>query len=205
MPKSWEKVGKKNKNSKNENKKIVQQPIKPAAANFRYKLPVPGELFPVMWINHRDLKSDASYLNVETSPNPGVLPYFYDDLWTKITCNNKAFLTSDDLTASVIVQVPDNRKVKAIRIVYYVSNSRSQISRLGLRQYFFDDDLRGENIILDEGEALNGTTQEVMSTFASSVDFYPSIGPLVLRIGVKFGDISDYVFIRALGVHYFQS
>lgn len=167
--------------------------LKKAVNDTEFSFPV------VMWINHLDfLPGDSS---VQTS-----FRAVSSDVGG-LTGLNIASTTTGEVGAGggnkviekglQIPPLPTGVNVSGVRVCYELSNVRTYISQIRLAQ--IQDPPSSAVVGLDDGT--DQLTKGPVCVDSSSTSINPSSGALLLSLRVNFGDVTDKIVVRAVGLH----
>ncbi len=148
-----------------------------------------------MWINHLDLlPGDSSVITSFNAISSGVggglsgLVIQSDTLGDTSGGGNKVVQTA--------LQIPPGHLIKGVRVCYELSDSRSFITQIRLAQV--QDPPNSAVVRLDDPNDLTNRGPVCVNSQSTSVD--PSQGAVLLSLRVNFGDTSDKIVIRGLGL-----
>lgn len=167
--------------------------LKSAVNNGEFTFPT------VMWINHLDfLPGDTS---VQTS-----FRALTSDVGG-LTGLNVSSTTAGETTTGggnkviekglQIPPLPTGVNVSGVRVCYELSNARTYISQIRLAQV--QDPPSSALIVLDDGTDQINTGPVCVDSSSASIN--PSSGALLLSLRVNFGDVTDKIVVRAVGLH----
>jgi hypothetical protein len=94
------------------------------------------------------------------------------------------------------LDVPPAYSVEGVRLCYELSKNSSYISQVRLSQV--QDPPSNAHVLLDDPTDLIDTGPICLNSQSTSID--PSLGPLLLDLRVNFGDTSDRIVLRGLGL-----
>jgi hypothetical protein len=150
----------------------------------------------LMWINHFDLlpgdPSVTTSFNAISSGVGGGLT----GLVIQSSTTGEIGQGGGNKVVHVGLQVPPDYIIKRVRVCYELSNSRSFISQIRLRQVADPPD--HATVILDDGTDHTAPGPVCVASAETTVD--PSLGAVLLDLRVNFGDTADRIVIRALGL-----
>lgn len=95
------------------------------------------------------------------------------------------------------VEVPPGFNVTGVRVCFENSNTRSFISQIRLAQV--QNPPSTASVILDDATHLNQAGPICVDSHSISID--PAKGPLLLSLRLNFGNTSDKIVLRGLGLH----
>ena len=95
------------------------------------------------------------------------------------------------------LQVPPGYLIKGVRVCYELSNKRSFISQIRLAQV--QTPPQNAIVKLDDGTDQTNPGPVCVDSATTTVD--PSLGEVLLSLRVNFGNTSDKIVVRALGLH----
>ncbi len=95
------------------------------------------------------------------------------------------------------VEGPPTLKITGVRVCFEYSNNRSYITQIRLAQV--QDPPSSALVILDDGTNHTESGPVCVDSQPTSVD--PAKGPVLLSLRLNFGNTSDTIVIRGLGLH----
>ena len=95
------------------------------------------------------------------------------------------------------LQVPPGYSIRGVRVCYELSSKRSFISQIRLDQV--QTPPSSSIVLLDDATDQTNPGPICVDSAATTVD--PSAGEVLLSLRVNFGNTSDKIVIRALGLH----
>ena len=154
--------------------------------------PQPSDPF-IMWINHLDFLS-GDITNVTTSFNvtSGVGGGLSGLIIKKLSAAGEG-------TVEKGLQVSPGFLISGVRVCYELSNARSFISNISLAQ--LQDPPATVSVLLNDTTDLTTPGPICVDNAAPSTLIDPSLGAVRLSLGVNFGDITDLIVVRAVGLH----
>ncbi len=163
--------------------------------------PKPKPLTMIMWLNHLSLLAgDASVLTSYNAVSSGVGGGL-SGLVIQSTTMGDTGAGGGNKVVEKSLDIPPGFLVKGVRIGYENSNTRSFISQVRLAQV--QNPPASAVVMLDDATQLNAAGPTFADSAATSID--PSAGPLLLSLRVNFGDTSDRIVVRGLGLHLVKS
>lgn len=149
-----------------------------------------------MWVNHLSLLAgDASVttsFNASTSGVGGGL----SGLVIQSTTTGSTGVGGGNKVVEKSLDVPPGFLVKGVRVGYENSNPRSYISQVRLAQV--QNPPAAAVLMLDDPTHLNASGPTFAESTATSID--PASGPLLMSLRVNFGDTSDRIVVRGVGL-----
>jgi hypothetical protein len=94
------------------------------------------------------------------------------------------------------LEVPPGYLIRGVRVCYELSSRRSFISQIRLAQV--QTPPQSAIVLLDDGTDQTNPGPICVDSAATTVD--PSLGEVLLSLRVKFGNTSDKIVVRALGL-----
>jgi hypothetical protein len=94
------------------------------------------------------------------------------------------------------VEVAPHYRVVGVRLCYQLTNARSFISQVRLAQV--QDPPATATVLLDDGADRTNVGPVCDDIQSASID--PAVGALLLSLRVNFGDTSDRIAVRAVGL-----
>ncbi len=150
----------------------------------------------VMWINHLAfLAGDPSVAVSYNAVNSGVGSGLSGLIITSSSTGDQA-KDGGNKVVETGVQAPPSYIITGVRVCYELSNPRSYISQVRLAQV--QNPPSSALVRLDDATALNASGPVCVTSAATSVD--PSQGEVLLSLRVNFGDTSDRIVLRAVGL-----
>lgn len=151
----------------------------------------------IMWINHFDLlpgdPSVKTSFNAVSSGVGGGLTA----LVIESTTTGENAQGGGNKVVHMGLQVPPGYSINGVRVCYELSNKRSFISQIRLAQVKTPP--QTAVVLLDDGTDQTNPGPICVDSAATSVD--PSVGEVLLSLRVNFGNTSDKIAVRALGLH----
>jgi hypothetical protein len=150
-----------------------------------------------MWVNHLSLLAgDASVITSFNAVSSGVGGGL-SGLVIESTTTGDTGASGGNKVVEKSLDIPPGFLVKGVRVGYENSNSRSCITQVRLAQV---QNPPGTAIVmLDDPARLNVAGPHFHDSAATSIN--PTAGPLLLSLRVNFGDTSDRIVVRGLGLH----
>jgi hypothetical protein len=148
----------------------------------------------VMWMNHLALlPGDAS---VKISYNAVTSGLGLSGLVVQSTTLGSTAASGGNKVVQMGLDVPPGYLIKGVRLAYQNSNVRSFITQVRLSQLATPP--TSALVMLDDPTHLNAAVASFANSAATTID--PSKGPVVLDLRVNFGNISDLIVIRGVGL-----
>jgi hypothetical protein len=95
------------------------------------------------------------------------------------------------------LQVPPGYLIRGVRVCYELSNKRSFISQIRMAQV--QTPAQNAIVKLDDGTDQTNPGPVCVNSATTTID--PSLGEVLLSLRVNFGNTSDKIVVRALGLH----
>ena len=151
----------------------------------------------IMWINHFDLlPGDPSVKTSFNAVNSGVGGGLTGLVIESTTTGDNA-QGGGNKVVHMGLQVPPGYSIQGVRVCYELSNKRSFISQIRLAQV--QTPPQTALVLLDDGTDQTNPGPICVDSAATSVD--PSAGEVILSLRVNFGNTSDKIAVRAIGLH----
>jgi hypothetical protein len=151
----------------------------------------------IMWINHFDLlPGDPSVTTSFNAVSSGVGGGLTGLVVHSSTTGENA-QGGGNKVVHMGLQVPPGYLIKGVRVCYELSNKRSFISQIRLAQV--QTPPASAIVRLDDGTDQTNPGPICVDSTATTVD--PSLGEVLLSLRVNFGNTSDKIVVRALGLH----
>lgn len=151
----------------------------------------------IMWINHFDLlPGDPSVTTSFNSVSSGV-----GGGLTGVVIQSST--TGEDVPGGgnkdvhMGLQVPPGYLIRGVRVCYELSSRRSFISQIRLDQIQVPPD----HSLVHLDDATNHTDPGPICVDSQATKIDPKRGAVLLSLRVNFGDTSDRIVVRALGLH----
>ena len=169
--------------------------VHPAQAQPASKAPVGEEH--IMWVNHfallpGDPSVTTSFNAISSSVGGGLT-----GLVIRSSTKGDTSPGGGNKVVHMGLQVPPGYIIKGVRVCYELSNRRSFITQIRLSQ--IKDPPSSAMVKLDDGTDHTNPGPVCVDSASTAVD--PSFGAVLLDLRVNFGDTSDKIVIRALGLH----
>lgn len=153
----------------------------------------------LMWTNHLDfLPGDPSVktsFNAVTSGVGGGL----SGLIIESTTTGEDAAGGGNKVVEKGLQIPPGFLISGVRVCYELSNARSFISQIRLDQV--QDPPATALVLLDDGTDLTNAGPVCVNSAEVSTPIDPSTGAVRLNFRVNFGDITDRIVLRAVGLN----
>jgi len=161
----------------------------PAAGKYNRK--------PLMWINHFDLlPGDASVLTSFDAVSSGVGGGL-TGLVIRSTTTGENGASGGNKVVHMALEVPPGFVINGVRVCYELTNKRSFISQIRLAQVQTPPSTA--LVKLDDGTDQTNPGPVCVDSTTTSVD--PAAGAVLLSLRVNFGNVSDRIVVRGLGLH----
>jgi hypothetical protein len=149
----------------------------------------------IMWINHFDLlPGDPS---VTTSFNAVSSGLGLTGLVIHSSTTGENATGGGNKVVHMGLEVPPGYLIKGVRVCYQLSNKRSFISQIRLAQ--IQNPPVNALVQLDDGTDQTNPGPICVDSQPTTVD--PSLGEVLLSLRVNFGNTSDIIVVRAIGLH----
>nr|AUN35716.1 hypothetical protein [uncultured bacterium] len=150
----------------------------------------------IMWVNHFDLlPGDPSVTTTFNAVNSGVGGGLTGLVIQSSTTGENAS-GGGNKVVHMGLQVPPGYSIRAVRVCYELTNKRSFISQIRLAQV--QNPPATASVILDDGTDQTNPGPICVDSAATNVD--PSLGEVLLSLRVNFGNTSDKICVRAVGL-----
>ena len=151
----------------------------------------------VMWINHFALlPGDSSVLTSFNSTSSGVGSGL-TGLVIQSTTTGDTGTSGGIKVVHMALQVPPGYVIKGVRVCYELSNSRSFITQIRLAQV--KDPPSSATVMLDDATDQTAAGPICVDSSTTTVD--PRLGAVLLSLRVNFGNTTDKIVVRGLGLH----
>ena len=150
-----------------------------------------------MWINHFDLlPGDPSVTTSHNAVSSGVGGGLTGLVIQSSTTGDQA-QGGGNKVVHMGLQVPPGYRIRGVRVCYELSSRRSFITQIRLAQV--QTPPANAIVLLDDGTDQTNPGPVCVDSTATTVD--PSLGEVLLMLRVNFGNTSDKIVVRALGLH----
>jgi len=150
-----------------------------------------------MWVNHLDLLAgDPSVITSFNAISSGVGGGL-SGLIIQSTTTGDTAPSGGNKVVEMGLEVPPGFIIKGVRVCYELSNRRSFITQIRLAQV--QDPPSSALVLLDDGTNQTNPGPVCVDSATASVD--PSLGSVLLSLRVNFGNSSDRIVVRAVGLH----
>ncbi len=151
----------------------------------------------IMWINHLDLLAgDPSVVTSFNAVNSGVGGGLSGLIIMSTTTGDTATGGGNKVVEKGL-QVPPGFSITGVRVCYELSNARSFIDQIRLSQ--LQDPPSTAIVRLDDATHQVNPGPVCVDSAPTTVD--PALGEVRLDLRVNFGDTSDKIVVRAVGLH----
>lgn len=151
----------------------------------------------IMWINHFDLlpgdpSVTTSFNAVSSGVGGGLTGLVIQSSTTGQTAQG-----GGNKVVHMGLQVPPGYAIRRVRVCYELSNKRSFISQIRLAQ--IQTPPSSASVLLDDPTDHTNPGPICVDSSTTTVD--PSAGEVLISLRVNFGNTSDKIVVRALGLH----
>ena len=168
-----------------------------ATASVQKDRPKPADKKTIMWVNHFDLlPGDPSVKTSFNAVNSGVGGGL-TGLVIESTTTGENAQGGGNKVVHMGLQVPPGYSIRGVRVCYELSNRRSFISQIRLAQV--QTPPQSALVLLDDGTDQTNPGPICVDSASTTVD--PTAGEVLLSLRVNFGNTSDKIVVRALGLH----
>lgn len=150
-----------------------------------------------MWINHFDLLPGDSSVKTSFNAVSSGVGGGLTALVIESTTTGESATGGGNKVVHMGLQVPPGYSINGVRVCYELSNKRSFISQIRLAQV--KNPPQTAVVLLDDGTDQTNPGPICVDSAATSVD--PSAGEVLLSLRANFGNTSDKIAVRALGLH----
>ena len=151
----------------------------------------------IMWVNHFDLlpgdPSVKTSFNAVSSGVGGGLTA----LVIQSTTTGENAQGGGNKVVHMGLEVPPGYSIRGVRVCYELSNKRSFISQIRLAQV--QTPPQTASVLLDDGTDQTNPGPICVDSAATNID--PAKGEVLLSLRVNFGNTSDKIAVRAVGLH----
>jgi len=151
----------------------------------------------IMWVNHFDLlPGDPSVTTSFNAVSSGVGGGLIGLVIQSSTTGEDA-QGGGNKVVHMGLEVPPKYLIRGVRVCYELSDIRSFISQIRLAQV--QTPPQSAVVMLDDGTDQTNPGPICVDSATTTID--PRLGALLLSLRVNFGDTSDKIVVRALGLH----
>lgn len=182
-------------------KKAAKKAVKSAKGKSpaKKKAPTPVPRKRIMWVNHFDLlPGDPTVLTSFNAISSGVGGGLTGLVIQSTTTGAGS---GGNKVVHMGLQVPPGYVIKGVRVCYELSNKRSFITQIRLARV--NNPPSSASVLLDDGTDQTAAGPICVDSTTTTVD--PGLGAVLVSLRVNFGDTSDKIVIRALGLHLIPS
>lgn len=151
---------------------------------------------PIMWINHFDLLPGDPSVTISFNAVSSGVGGGLTGLVIQSSTTGENAQGGGNKVVHMGLQVPPGYLIRGVRVCYELSNTRSFISQITLAQV--QTPPQSAIVKLDDGTDQTNPGPICVDSATTTVD--PSLGEVLLSLRVNFGDTSDRIAIRALGL-----
>lgn len=178
-------------------KKTSKSTKKTTKAATRASTTTPPSKKTVMWINHFDLLPGDSSVTTSFDAVSSGVGGGLTGLVIKSSTTGENGQGGGNKVVHMGLEVPPGYSIRGVRVCYELSNKRSFISQIRLAQV--QNPPQSAIVRLDDGTDQTNPGPICIDSTATTVD--PSLGEVLLSLRVNFGNTSDKIVVRALGLH----
>lgn len=149
-----------------------------------------------MWINHLDLLPGDSTVITSFNATTSGVGSGLSGLVIQSTTVGETSPQGGNKVVETALEIRPGHLIKGVRICYELSATRSFINLIRLEQV--QDPPSTAIILMDDSTALTNIGPVCVNSQSTSVD--PTQGAVLLNLRVNFGDTSDRIVIRGLGI-----
>ena len=180
-------------------KKAAKKTVKSAKGKSPTKKRAPAPRRQIMWVNHFDLlPGDSTVLTSFNAISSGVGGGLTGLVIQSTTTGAGS---GGNKVVHMGLQVPPGYLIKAVRVCYELTNKRSFITQIRLAQV--NNPPSSASVLLDDGTDQTAVGPVCVDSTTTTVD--PNRGAVLVSLRVNFGDTSDRIVVRALGLHLIPS
>lgn len=150
----------------------------------------------LMWINHLSLLPGDPSVTISFNAISSGVGSGLSGLIIGSTTKGESAQNGGNKIVQAALQVPPLFLIRGVRVCYELSNSRSFISQIRLAQV--QDPPRSASVILDDGTNHTNVGPICVNTQPTSIN--PTLGAVLLSLRVNFGDTSDKIIVRGIGL-----
>jgi hypothetical protein len=151
----------------------------------------------IMWINHFDLLPGDSSVTTSFNAVSSGVGGGLTGLVIQSSTTGETGPGGGNKVVHMGLQVPPGYSIRGVRVCYELSNKRSFISQIRLAQV--QTPPQSAIVKLDDATDQTNPGPICVDSKATTVD--PALGEVLLSLRVKFGNTSDKIVVRALGLH----
>ena len=149
-----------------------------------------------LWLNHFDLLAGAADITTSFNSTSSGVGGGLTGLVIQSATTGETFPDGGNKVVHRAAEAPDGETIIGVRVCYELSNARSFISQMRLAQV--QDPPDTALVLLDDGTDLTDQGPVCVNSEPAEID--SSAGPVLLSLRLNFGDPSDKIVIRGLGL-----
>lgn len=150
----------------------------------------------IVWLNHFDLLPGAADITTTFNSTSSGVGGGLTGLVIQSATLGETFPDGDNKVVHMAAEAPEGEEIIGVRVCYELSDAGSFISQIRLAQV--QDPPDTALLFLDDGTGLTDPSPVCVNSQPTEID--SSAGPLLLSLRLNFGDISDKIVIRGLGL-----
>jgi hypothetical protein len=151
----------------------------------------------IMWVNHFDLLPGDSSVTTSFNAVSSGVGGGLTGLVIQSSTTGENGQGGGNKVVHMGLQVPPGYSIRGVRVCYELSNKRSFISQIRLAQV--QTPPQTAIVRLDDGTDQTNPGPICVDSAPTTVD--PTLGEVLLSLRVNFGNTSDKIVVRALGLH----
>lgn len=157
----------------------------------------PGGVGSVMWIDHLALLPGDESLTTTFDATSSGVGGGLSGLVIESSTTGEIGNSGGNKVVWMALEVPPRFTVTGVRVCYELSNGRSFISQIRIAQV--QDPPSSAIVLLDDGTDLTDPGPVCVDSASTAID--PAAGPLLIDLRLNFGDATDRIVVRGLGLH----
>jgi hypothetical protein len=151
----------------------------------------------IMWIDPLDFLAGDSSVNTSFNAVSSGVGGGLSGLIIQSTTTGDTGSSGGNKVVEKGIQVPPGYLLTGVRVCYQLANARSFITQIRLAQV--QNPPSSATVLLDDATDQTNAGPVCVNSQPTSID--PGIGGVLLSFRVNFGDTSDRIVVRAVGLH----
>ena len=150
----------------------------------------------IQWVNHFDLLPGGAEVTTTFNSTSSGVGGGLTGLVIHSSTTGEAFSDGGNKVVHMALELPKETKITGVRVCYELSNARSFISQIRLAQVQNPPAIA--LVMLDDGTDLVNPGPVCVNSASTSIQ--GEDGAVLLSLRVNFGDTSDLIVVRGLGL-----
>lgn len=151
----------------------------------------------IMWVNHFDLLPGDSSVTTSFDAVSSGVGSGLTGLVIRSSTTGEVAQGGGNKVVHMCLEVPPRYLIKGVRVCYELTNQRSFISQIRLAQ--IQTPPQSALALLDDGTDQTNPGPVCVDSTPTTVN--PALGAVLVSLRVNYGNTSDKIVVRALGLH----